>query len=174
MRANRTDGNGRDISSRVVRLESTYESLVKGQAALETEMHELAARMDRGLSRISEEIQARSRPQWSLLIATATFAMSLITLAAGAGLAYTNLSISKVSAATEQRFNEVETQFRGVNKEIQTQIDHNTSGSNRNVSEIDKLRERINKLEDSTVDSKARLDSHDRYLWPQIQHWIEH
>jgi hypothetical protein len=66
-------------------------------------------------------------------------------------------------------FKEVETQFRGVNKEIQTQIDHNKDALTKQESEIGELRGRITDTERSAHINTTRLDDHEKFLWPDVE-----
>lgn len=72
-------------------------------------------------------------------------------------------------AALKEHNAEVEAQFRGVGKELQTQIDHNTKENDRLNTEITRVRDhewdmiqRLSKAEQELVD-------HDRFLWPTVE-----
>jgi len=91
---------------------------------------------------------------------------------------YAGSQVNKIAVdiATQQtKFIEVETQFKGVSKEIQSQIDFNKENNSKNAAEIEHLRETVNGinggtgLQDRVSKTEQRLDDHDRYLWPLIQ-----
>ena len=176
------------VGDRIVRLESNYESLKDEVASVHDAVDNIGDRLDREFTRIREA----SRPNYGLWV---TIAGLLVTLFFGIGAAAyvpvwitTNNINSKAQyaqdgvntqntklAQTDTKFAEVETQFKGVAKEIETQILHSAENTKHNFDEIEHIRETVNGvqggigLQDRVSKLEARLDDHDKYLWPQQQ-----
>lgn len=157
---------------RLVRLESNYESLRSEMQGIHESVDTIGDRLDQEFQRIREQ----SRPNYVVWVALAGL---LVTMFFGIGAAAyvpvwitTNnindkaqqaLNIAhqneNVNATQETAFREVETQFRGIGKEIQTQIDHGKELSERNDKRIDALErhnlfkaQRISRIEQRLAD----------------------
>ena len=175
------------VGDRIVRLESNYESLKDEVASVHDAVDNIGDRLDREFTRIREA----SRPSYGLWISIAGL---LVTLFFGIGAAayvpiwITTNNINQKAqyavdgvnqtgiklAQQETRFAEVETQFRGVGKEIETQIAHNKEQAAKNFDEIEHLRNTVNGtnggigLQDRVSKAEQKLEDHDTYLWPQL------
>jgi predicted nucleic acid-binding Zn-ribbon protein len=180
------------VGDRIVRLESNYESLKDEVASVHDAVDNIGDRLDREFTRIREA----SRPNYGLWV---TIAGLLVTLFFGIGAAayvpiwittnninakaqYAQDGVNQTGlklATMETKFAEVETQFHGVNKEIETQIAHNKENAEKNFEEIEHLRNTVNGtnggigLQDRVSKTEQRLDDHDRYLWPQLHDTVK-
>lgn len=162
----------REVDERVAVLEA-------GQTELRDEIHAIGVRFDSFARDIGNKLDRMGRPQWGVVVAFATLAATIFISAGGAGFTILKMSsdhseelrMASVLSADKlvaSMFKEVETQFHGVTKELETQIANNQDINGRQDKRIsdlnafkDDMLQRVSKAEQALVD-------HDKYLFDQI------
>ena len=96
-----------------------------------------------------------------MLVAAGAFILTLAMLALA--------TIGGLRGESAARFAEVETQFRGVSKEIQTQVDNNKERALEIGNRTDTIHKDTDALKERVSKTEQKLNDHDIYLWPIIQ-----
>lgn len=162
-------------------LEAGHEELREDVAGLREEVRSASERIERSSHENAKSIEALRtlilsgrQTNWQTVlqgIAVAAILSGMIVAPLWSSLGYTKSRVDEmlpreVAAKIKE---EEETQFRGVAKEIQTQIDQNKSENARQDVEVTELRKWKNEAISQIAKVQQRLDDHDIYLWPTFQ-----
>ena len=157
----RRRNSGDNLESRVTRVETALTSASSQITELGADLHALQARIETGFENIRSSIYSARQPNWSVLVAAGAFILTLAMLALA--------TIGGLRGESAARFAEVETQFRGVSKEIQTQVDNNKERAVEIANRTDTIHKDTDALKERVSKTEQKLNDHDTYLWPIIQ-----
>src|ERR1051326_4789918 len=162
------------IGGRVSRLETQFESMNASVNTLVRNQERNAERTEKEFGELRQLILEKSKQPLSTWISMAFLVIALF----GMGLTPMWIKLASLESRAndsmryseaDKTFKEVETQFRGVQREMQTQIDNNKTYNDSQTKEIDLLR--TYEKQDSINIGKVQqeLVDHDAFLWPRVQ-----
>lgn len=169
-----------DTEQRVVKLESQYDNLQTSINDVKEEVKYDIGEVKAEVKAVGNSLSRVGKPQWGVVVSFSSLIFAMLATGGGAGFTILKMSsdhgnelrsiaITFQDKINDARFKEVETQFKGVTSELETQIRHNSESNMKTELSLSHINTQLDAVEVQQTKNTQWREDLDKYGWPSIK-----